>query len=56
MSWPGGWRSEEGIPVIRHIFIGTFEEDVDAYMTHPYHMEHVDRLGTAYFDRSTAIP
>ena len=25
------------------------------YMTHPYHMDHVDKLGTEYFDRFTFV-
>lgn len=29
--------------------------DFDVYMKHPYHMDHVDRLGTKYFDRSTFV-
>ena len=29
--------------------------DFDVYMTHPYHMDHVDKLGTKYFDRSTFV-
>lgn len=30
--------------------------DFDAYMTHPYHTEYIDKeTATAYFDRSTFI-
>lgn len=27
--------------------------DFDAYMSHPYHTDYIDKTGTAYFDRST---
>ncbi len=30
-------------------------EDFDVYMTHPYHMDYIDRTGTMYFDRSTFV-
>ena len=29
--------------------------DFDVYMTHPYHMDYIDKTGTAYFDRSTFV-
>lgn len=31
------------------------KEAFDAYMTHPYHTEYIDKTGTEYFDRSTFV-
>lgn len=31
------------------------KEGFDIYMTHPYHADHVNKLGTEYFDRSTFV-
>lgn len=29
--------------------------DFDVYMTHPYHMDYIDKTGTEYFDRSSFV-
>lgn len=29
--------------------------DFDVYMTHPYHIDYIDKTGTLYFDRSTFV-
>lgn len=48
-----GWAGQENQIVMTVDF--REKEAFDVYMTHPYHMEHVDKLGTEYFDRSTFV-
>jgi hypothetical protein len=48
-----GWAGQENQIVMTVDFKA--KEDFDDYMTHPYHMKHVDKLGTEYFDRSTFV-
>ena len=46
-----GWTGKEN----QIVMTVDFQEkaDFDVYMSHPYHMEYVDKLGTEYFDRSS---
>lgn len=46
-----GWAGQENQIVMTVDF--REKSDFDVYMKHPYHMDHVDKLGTEYFDRST---
>ena len=48
-----GWAGPENQIVMTVDFRD--KADFDVYMTHPYHMDHVDKLGTEYFDRSTFV-
>lgn len=29
--------------------------DFDVYMTHPYHIDYIDKTGTLYFDRTSFV-
>ena len=48
-----GWAGSENQIVMTVDFRA--KEDFDVYMTHPYHMDYIDKLGTEYFDRSTFV-
>lgn len=48
-----GWAGQENQIVMTVDF--KTKADFDVYMIHPYHMDHVDKLGTEYFDRSTFV-
>lgn len=48
-----GWAGNENQIVMTVDF--RTKEEFDVYMTHPYHMDHVDKLGTKYFERSTFV-
>ena len=48
-----GWAGRENQIVMTVDF--QTRADFDVYMAHPYHMGHVDKLGTEYFDRSSFV-
>ena len=48
-----GWAGPENQIVMTVDF--RRKEDFDVYMNHPYYRNHVDKLGTEYFDRSTFV-
>lgn len=48
-----GWAGKDNQIVMTVDF--QTKADFEVYMTHPYHMEHVDKLGTEYFDRSSFV-
>ena len=48
-----GWAGAENQIVMTVDF--RTKADVDIYMTHPYHIDYIDKTGTLYFDRSTFV-
>lgn len=48
-----GWAGPEN-QIVMTVDFAT-KEDFDVYMTHPYHMDYIDKTGTEYFDRSTFV-
>lgn len=48
-----GWVGQDDQVVMTVDF--QTKSDFDVYMNHPYHMDHIDRLGTEYFDRSSFV-
>lgn len=48
-----GWAGQENQIVMTVDFVT--KADFDVYMKHPYHVDHVDKLGTEYFDRSSFV-
>lgn len=48
-----GWVGSENQIVMTVDFQS--KADFDVYMTHPYHMNYIDKTGTEYFDRSSFV-
>ena len=48
-----GWAGAEN-QIVMTVDFAT-KADFDAYMTHPYHMDYIDKTGTAYFDRASFV-
>lgn len=48
-----GWAGQENQIVMTVDF--QTKADFDVYMSHPYHMDHINKLGTEYFDRSSFV-
>lgn len=48
-----GWAGPENQIVMTVDF--RTKADFDIYMTHPYHIDYIDKTGTLYFDRSTFV-
>ncbi len=46
-----GWAGIENQIVMTVDFQS--KADFDAYLTHPYHTDYIDKTGTEYFDRSS---
>ena len=48
-----GWAGQTNQVVMTVDF--RTKADFDAYMTHPYHTDYIDKTGTEYFDRQTFV-
>ncbi|MDO4584941.1 MAG: Dabb family protein [Planctomycetia bacterium] len=48
-----GWVGQEN-QIVMTVDFAT-KTDFDVYMTHPYHMEYIDKTGTEYFERSSFV-
>ena len=48
-----GWAGPENQLVMTVDFVT--KSDFDAYMTHPYHVDYIDKTGTEYFERSSFV-
>ena len=48
-----GWAGPEN-QIVMTVDFAT-KSDFDAYMTHPYHVDYIDKTGTEYFERSSFV-
>lgn len=48
-----GWAGQKNQVVMTVDF--NSKAEFDAYMTHPYHVDYIDKTGTEYFDRSSFV-